>query len=146
MLKVLEMRNIFELFLFFILLFNSISPSCSFRAISNHFRTSALLHASNDNQVPTFCLNVKIVVKPERREDFLRCIRSNAAGTLANEPLNKAYVWGESTTTKNTFHFHEEFLGEEGFEAHRNAPHFKDWETFTKTDPFIEPPEVIFSR
>jgi quinol monooxygenase YgiN len=48
---------------------------------------------------------VNVFVKPERREEFLKVIAGNAAGTRSNEPLNLSYTWGESTTEKNTFHF-----------------------------------------
>ena len=51
---------------------------------------------------------------------------------------------GEDTTTPNTFHFHEKYKGEAGFEAHKAAPHFANWEAFASSDPFTCPPEVFF--
>ena len=36
---------------------------------------------------PTFCLNVTLKVKAERREEFIACIKANEEGTLKTEPL-----------------------------------------------------------
>eukprot|EP01041_Mallomonas_annulata_P002038 gene2038-3961_t len=94
----------------------------------------------------TYCLNVNIFVKPERREDFLAAIRANAKGTLTTEKANRLYTWGESCTDPNTFHFQEQFEDEDGFKAHTQAPHFMKWEEFTKSDPFTKPPELSFFK
>ena len=45
-----------------------------------------------------FCLNVKLCIKPERREEFLKCIEANAHGTRTTEKLAVEYTWGEDTT------------------------------------------------
>ena len=92
----------------------------------------------------SFALNVKLFVKPERREAFLACIKANERGTLTTEPLACVYAWGECTKEPNTFHFHEQYLGKEGFDAHAATPHFADWEAFAATDPFTKEPEVSF--
>jgi quinol monooxygenase YgiN len=91
-----------------------------------------------------YCLNVSLVVKPERRADFLKCIAANQAGTLSTEPLAIEYLWGEDVNTPNTFHFFEQYQSRAGFEAHTQSPHFADWLAFEKTDPFTEPPRVVF--
>ena len=88
-------------------------------------------------------LQVSFDVKPERREDFLSAIRANEAATN-KEPLNRAYLWGEDTTTPNRFHFHEEYHGSAGFEAHKTSAHFADWEVFVSTDPFAAPVDGPF--
>ena len=112
-------------------------------------RETTSLHAAGPNagyEGKRFCLNVNVFVKPERREDFLKAIAVNSAGTLSNEPLNISYIWGESTTEKNTFHFQEQFRGEEGFIAHTNSPHFAVWKEFADAEdsPFWKPPVVVF--
>jgi len=91
-----------------------------------------------------FCLNVSLCVKPERRGDFLKCIAANQKGTLSTEPLAIEYLWGEDVDTPNTFHFFEKYEGRAGFEAHTQSPHFADWLEFERTDPFTEPPRVVF--
>ena len=111
--------------------------------------TGTELFASESNAVPLmkkFCVNVNLYVKPERREEFLKTIAINSDGTLSNEPLNISYTWGESTTEKNTFHFQEQFKGEEGFLAHTNTPHFAKWKEFADAEdsPFWKPPVVFF--
>ena len=91
-----------------------------------------------------FCLNVQLCVKPERRDEFLECIKANRIGTLSNEPLAVTYLFGEDEKTPNTFHFFEQYQGREGFEAHTQTPHFADWEVFAGSDPFTSDPVVSF--
>lgn len=95
-----------------------------------------------------FCLNVKLCVKPARRSEFLPCIENNQRGTLNKElePLAVVYTYGEDTKTPDTFHFHEQYKGKEGFEAHQKAEHFAVWEKFASSDPFTEPPRVAFFK
>ena len=68
----------------------------------------------------------------------------NQAGTLSNEPLAVTYLYGEDTETPNVFHFHEQYVGQAGFEAHRQSAHFAEWEVFASSNPFTGPPEVFF--
>ena len=91
-----------------------------------------------------FCVNVQLCVKPERRDEFIECIRQNQQGTLATEPLAIEYVWGEDTNVPHTFHFYEKYEGRAGFEAHQMTPHFRVWEEFADSDPFTSPPIVNF--
>lgn len=97
-----------------------------------------------------YCLNVNLYPKADVRDEFLQVIAANKAGTDANEPLALQYVYGESTTAPNVFHFHEQYTGEdagkEGFEAHTKAPHFGDWEAFASKDVFEKPPVVSFFK
>jgi quinol monooxygenase YgiN len=96
--------------------------------------------------IKKFCLNVTLWVKPERREEFLSVIRQNQQGTLANEPLVRLYAWGENTKEPNTFHFQEQYIGEEGFIAHTQSEHFAAWKKFADEgeSPFTQPPLVEF--
>ena len=96
------------------------------------------------NAVKSFCLNVKLCVKPERRSEFIDCIQNNQKGTLATEPLAIEYVWGEDTAEANTFHFYEQYQGRQGFEAHQTTEHFAAWERFAATEPFTAQPVVSF--
>lgn len=91
-----------------------------------------------------YCLNVKLSVKPSRRDEFIKVIDNNAKGTRSAEPLAVEYVWGESTTEPNIFFFYEKYKGREGFEAHTRTPHFAAWEAFVATEPFTAPPVVQF--
>merc|ERR1712046_446511 len=91
-----------------------------------------------------FCLNVKLCIKPQRRDEFIACIRNNQQGTLSTEPLALEYTWGESMDAPNTFHFYEKYVGRAGFEAHQATEHFAAWETFAASEPFTSPPVVEF--
>ena len=93
---------------------------------------------------PLYCLNVELKVQPERRAEFLDCIRNNQDNTLASEPLAVTYLFGEDESTPNTFHFFEQYRGGEGFDAHTQTSHFAAWEAFAGTDPFSAPPRVAF--
>ena len=95
---------------------------------------------------PLYCLNIQLDVKPERREEFLKCIRANQYGTLTTEPLAVTYIFGEDETIPNTFHFFEQYLGKEGFVAHTESPHFAAWEEFASSEPFTAPPKVSFYK
>jgi quinol monooxygenase YgiN len=90
------------------------------------------------------CLNVRMAVKPNRREEFLASILADQAGTLANEPLALAFVIGEDLTVENLFYLHEQYVGEAGFQAHLRAAHFQPWQAFVNTEPFFGPLEVQF--
>jgi autoinducer 2-degrading protein len=98
---------------------------------------------------PAFCLNVKLMIKEEVREEFLRVIDNNQKGSR-KEPLCLQYDYGESSSEPNTFYFHEEYKGANdgkgGFDAHAAAPHFVAWEEFANTDPFTSPPVVNFFK
>jgi len=100
--------------------------------------------AASKCQLSAYALNVRISVKPEYRGEFLKCILANQRGTLTTEPLAVKYMFGEDENRPNTFHFHEQYKGREGFEAHTQTPHFAAWETFVAKDPFEEPPAVVF--
>ena len=91
---------------------------------------------------PIFCVNVNLYIKPERKDEFLSVIKKNQLGTLTNEPLAIQYTWGQSVDDPNTFYFHEQYHGKEGFEAHQKSSHFAVWAEFTKTSPFSKPPVV----
>ena len=72
----------------------------------------SLANAVTNGMLPgsKFCLNVKLCVRPERRDEFIACIRDNQKGTLSTEPLAVEYVWGEDVAQPNTFHFYGETL------------------------------------
>lgn len=88
------------------------------------------------------CLNVELCIHPTIRQEFLKCIRQNKAGS-DNEPKCLQYTWGENGNEPNTFHFHERYVGEDGLSAHNDAPHFKVWEEFAgEGEPFGRDPVV----
>jgi len=97
-----------------------------------------------------FGVQVELCIKANLIDEFLDVIRNNQRGSTNDETLCLQYVWGESTVEKNTFVFHEEYMGDdggkEGFDAHTQTPHFEKWEEFTEKDPFSRPPVVNFFK
>ena len=83
-------------------------------------------------------LNVKVNIKPERRQDFLTIIQKDAEQTLATEPGALQFTIGEDVVTPNVFHFHEQYKTMADFEFHQATPHFKEWIDFQATNPFVE--------
>lgn len=103
-----------------------------------------LVRSAVGPSIALFCLNVQLCVKPERRADFLECIRNNQRCTRSDEPLNARYLFGEDEQVPNRFHFFESYESEAGFTHHTQTPHFAVWETFAASDPFTAPPKVSF--
>jgi len=90
-----------------------------------------------------YAVNAKLSIKPERREEFLTLIKGNQRKTLSEEPASLQYVVGEDVETKNTFYIHEQFIGSEGFDAHRDTNHAAEWAEFKQSNPFEEGGEPI---
>ena len=44
--------------------------------------------------------------------------------------------WGEDLDVPNRFHFHEEYVGRAGFQAHLDSDHIGQWNALVATDPF----------
>lgn len=93
---------------------------------------------------PKFCLNANLYIRPEHRKEFLRVIK-NARSQSIREPLCAEYNFGESIDTPNTFHVHQEYVGDdggkEGFDLHSDTPHYQRWKDFSnQQDPFTEEP------
>jgi len=91
-----------------------------------------------------FCLNVKLWLKPERVDDFLRVILEDRQRTLELEPTCKQFTVGKSTKEENVFFLHEEYDDRAAFDAHLQTPHFFLWKQFCESDPFTQPEQVDF--
>ena len=83
-------------------------------------------------------LNVKVSVKPERREDFLNVIQYDAEQTLLTEPGALQFTVGEDVESANVFYFHEQYKTMKDVDFHKGTPHFQKWVEFQATDPFTE--------
>jgi quinol monooxygenase YgiN len=87
-------------------------------------------------------LNVKVSVKPERRAEFLEVITNDAKQTIAVEPGALQFALGEDVDEPNVFYFHEQYKTIGDVDFHKATPHFKEWNDFCATDPFVIPPVV----
>jgi len=109
-------------------------------------------HEPEKKQPPVnaYGLNVDVCIKPEARTEFIPVITNNKNGATNDEKLCENFFWGESTTTENSFHFHEQYVGEdhgkEGFEAHTKSPHFARWSEFAAGDVFTQAPKIYFFK
>ena len=99
-----------------------------------------------ENHANTFCLNVKLVVKPEYRDEFLKWIWVDKHGADNDEPLCRQFTLGESIHSPNAFYLHEEYQGLAGFQAHQASPHYAEWSKFSRqtgdSSPFAKPPTI----
>lgn len=100
-----------------------------------------MTETSTTNKV--YALNVKFVVKPERREEFLKVIVDDQKQTLATEPGALSFVVGEDETVPNVFYLHEEYKTKADFEHHQTTEHFATFQAFAK-DGFQSDPVVDF--
>ena len=91
-----------------------------------------------------FAVNVKFSIKPDKRDDFLSLIKEIQKKTLATEPAALQFLVGEDVGTPNTFYMHAQFVGEEGFKAHRDTPHSGEWQKFSSDALFSDGGEPTF--
>lgn len=91
-----------------------------------------------------FALNVRLDVKPERRDDFLQIIQNDQSNTVAKEPDALQFVVGEDVDSPNTFYLHEQYKSEDAFKYHTETPHYAEWKKFCDSEPFSVAPVVDF--
>ncbi|GMI16087.1 hypothetical protein TrVE_jg1116 [Triparma verrucosa] len=89
-----------------------------------------------------FCVNVRLQVLPERRDEFLDVIRADQAGTLRDEEGSLQFLVMNDVADPDTFYFHEEYNDLAAFEAHGETAHYQPWKGFTQSSPFKAPIEV----
>src|SRR5499426_1376754 len=76
---------------------------------------------------------VKVRVKPDARERFLKAIEVDALGSEGDEPGCARFNVLEDASTANTFYFYEVYRDEAALEAHRAAPHYAVWRAAADT-------------
>jgi len=96
-----------------------------------------------------FALNVKMSVRPEMREVWLKQISDDQMCTRKDEEGNLQFSVSEDVETPNMFYIHEQYVDESAFNAHAQSPHFARFDEFCKTErPFTpegEPTLYLFS-
>lgn len=82
---------------------------------------------------PIFCLNADLHPHPDYRDKLLALLE-NARANSIREPLCVEYQFGESISSPNTFHVHQEYRGDnggkEGFDKHAKTAHYQQWKEF----------------
>ena len=76
---------------------------------------------------------VKVKVKPDGRERFLKAIEVDALGSEGDEPGCARFNVLQDTQDQNVYYFYEVYRDEAALEAHRAAPHYAVWRAAADT-------------
>jgi autoinducer 2-degrading protein len=76
---------------------------------------------------------VKVRVKPEGREKFLKAIEVDALGSERDEPGCVRFNVLQDAQDQNVYYFYEVYRDEAALEAHRVAPHYAVWRAAADT-------------
>jgi (4S)-4-hydroxy-5-phosphonooxypentane-2,3-dione isomerase len=76
---------------------------------------------------------VKVRVKPNERERFLKAIEADALGSERDEPGCMRFNVLQDAQDQNVYYFYEVYRDEAALEAHRAAPHFAVWQATADT-------------
>ena len=70
---------------------------------------------------------VKVRVKPDMREKFLKAIEHDAIHSEGDEPGCLRFNVLQDRKDQNVYYFYEVYKDQAAIEAHRAAPHFAVW-------------------
>ena len=76
---------------------------------------------------------VKVRVKPNERERFLKAIEADALGSERDEQGCMRFNVLQDGQDQNVYYFYEVYRDEAALEAHRAAPHFAVWQAAADT-------------
>ena len=76
---------------------------------------------------------VKVRVKPELRERFLKAIEVDALGSERDESGCVRFNVLRDQQDENVYYFYEVYRDEAALEAHRAAPHYAVWRAAADT-------------
>ncbi len=76
---------------------------------------------------------VKVRVKPDGRERFLKAIEVDALGSERDEPGCLRFNVLQDAQDQNVYYFFEAYRDEAALEAHRAAPHYAVWRAAADT-------------
>ena len=76
---------------------------------------------------------VKVRVKPERRDAFLKAIEVDAIGSERDEAGCFRFNVLHDQKDPNVYYFYEVYRDEAALEAHRAAPHYAVWRAAADT-------------
>jgi autoinducer 2-degrading protein len=76
---------------------------------------------------------VKVRVKPEGRERFLKAIEVDALGSEGDEPGCMRFNVLHDQQDPNVYYFYEVYRDEAAIEAHRAAAHYAVWRAAADT-------------
>jgi autoinducer 2-degrading protein len=76
---------------------------------------------------------VKVRVKPDRQERFLKAIEHDAVASERDEPGCLRFNVLQDERDKNLYYFYEVYKDEAALEAHRKMPHYAVWQAAADT-------------
>ena len=76
---------------------------------------------------------VKVRVKPDARERFLKAIEVDALGSERDEPGCMRFNVLQDREDQNVYYFYEVYRDDAALEAHRATPHFALWRAAVDT-------------
>jgi autoinducer 2-degrading protein len=76
---------------------------------------------------------VKVRVKPDERERFLKAIEVDAEGSERDEPGCLRFNVLQDEQDDNVYYFFEVYRDQAALEAHRAAPHYAVWRAAADT-------------
>jgi (4S)-4-hydroxy-5-phosphonooxypentane-2,3-dione isomerase len=90
---------------------------------------------------------VKVRVKPEGRDRFLKAIEVDALGSEGDEPGCLRFNVLQDAQDPNVYYFYEAYRDEAALEAHGAAPHYAVWRAAADTldgPPQATPCQTVF--
>jgi autoinducer 2-degrading protein len=80
-----------------------------------------------------YTLFVTLDVHPDRLDDFVEAITTNAAVSLRDEPGCLTFDVHQDIETPTRFYLYEIYIDEDAFRiAHRGTPHYARWQKAAK--------------
>lgn len=76
---------------------------------------------------------VKVRIKPQLRDEFLKAIEVDALGSEVDEEGCIRFNVLQDTTDDNVYYFYEVYESEAARAAHRAAPHYQVWKAAAHT-------------
>ena len=76
---------------------------------------------------------VKVRVKPDQRQRFLKAIEADALGSERDEAGCLRFNVLQDAQDQNVYYFYEVYKDEKALEAHRAAPHYAVWRAAADT-------------
>jgi autoinducer 2-degrading protein len=76
---------------------------------------------------------VKVRVKPDMRQKFLKAIEVDALGSEQDEPGCVRFNVLQDVEDPNVYYFYEVYVDEAAVDAHRAAPHYAVWKAAADT-------------
>ena len=76
---------------------------------------------------------VKVRIKPNMRDKFLKAIEEDALGSERDEPGCLRFNVLQDRNDANVYYFYEVYKDQAAIEAHRAAPHYAVWRAAADT-------------